>query len=130
MRTHAIIASLAALALTGCALAPEFKTFYLSGADWRDAALSSRGRQTVADAVDGAAPLTVTILEIGALAGLEYDPERRLRIQDERARSLAAALTRIGVAPADIGLEAVAADGSEREPPPLLARRMVIVAHY
>ena len=131
MRTHALVAALAALALSGCALAPEFKTFYLSARDWRGAELSGRGRLVVADAVAGAAPRTVTILEIGALAGLPYDPERRMRIQDERARSLAAALTRRGVAQADIGLEAVAADGSEREPvQPLLASRMVIVVHY
>ena len=130
MRRHALMACLAALALTGCALAPEFKTFYLSGRDWRGAELSGRGRMTVADAVAGAAPLTVTILEIGALAGLPFDLERRLRIQDERARNLAAALERHGVVPADIGLEAVPADGSEREPPPLLARRMVVVIHY
>jgi hypothetical protein len=131
MRTHALVAALAALALAGCALAPEFKTFYLSARDWRGSELSGRGRLTVADAVAGAAPQTITILEIGGLLGLPYDPERRMRLQDERARSLTAALERHGVAPADIGVEVVAADGSEREPAqPLLSKRMVIVVHY
>ena len=132
MRTRALAACLTALALApGCALAPEFKTFYLSGRDWRGAELSGRGRLTVADAVAGAAPRTVTILEIGGLLGQPYDLERRMRLQDARAETLAAAVERHGVAPTEIGLEAVAADGSEREPPaPLLSSRMVIVVHY
>src|SRR5208283_4611283 len=57
----------AALILSGCALAPESKTFYLSREDWTGIALSARGKLTVADSVAGAGPNTITIYEIGAL---------------------------------------------------------------
>ena len=117
----------AALALSGCA-APQFKTFYLSQADWRGEELSGRGKIIVGDAVAGEAPATITILEIGALRGLPYDPNRRLSIQEARARTLANALERHGMAPADIALETRPADGSEREPQVL--KPMVIVVHY
>ena len=131
MRTHAPFALVAALALSDCALAPEFKTFYLSQHDWRGVALTGHGRLTVADAIAGAAPHTVTLLQIGALAGLDDDPGHRTLVQDERARSLISALEAYGVGPADIGIVAAAADGSESEPPqPLLAKRMVVFVHY
>lgn len=131
VRTHALAAFFVALALSGCALAPEFKTFTLSAGDWRGAELSTHGRLTVADAVAGAAPRTVTVLEIGGLLLAPRDLERRMRIQAERGKTLTAALERHGVAPADIGVETVLADGSEREPArTLLEKRMVVVVHY
>jgi hypothetical protein len=132
MRTPALAACVTALAFaSGCALAPEFKTFYLSGVDWRGANLSGRGRLTVADAVAGAAPRTVTILEIGGLLTAPLDPQRRMWLQDARAQTLTWELEREGVAPADIGVEAAVADGSEREPVgPLLAARAIIIVHY
>jgi hypothetical protein len=130
MRTHAVFAGLAALTLAGCA-APEFKTFYLSARDWRAAELSGHGRLAVADALAGAAPRTVTILEIGGLLDAPLDPERRLPLQGRRAPALTAALERHGVPPAAIGVEVVPADGSEREPPPaLLSKPIVVVVHY
>jgi hypothetical protein len=132
MRLRAVIACLTALALmTGCALAPEFKTFHLSHQEWRGTALSEHGRLVVADAAAGAAPLTVTVIEIGGVLGLPSDPDRRIRILDGRARTVAAELERHGVAPADVGLEVrAAAEGTEREPPgPLLAKRFAIVVH-
>ena len=132
MKTRTFLACLTALALApGCALAPEFKTFYLSAADWRGADLSGHGRLVVADAVAGPAPRTVTILEIGGLLTTPLDLERRKRLQEARAQTLTAELEHHGVAAAGIGIEAVAADGSEREPAwPQLARRTVIMVHY
>jgi|SRR5271166_1390141 len=130
MRTHAVFAGLAALTLAGCA-APEFKTFYLSARDWRGAELSGHGQLRVADAVAGAAPRTVTMIEIGGLLEAPPDLERRLRLQENRARALTAALERHGVHPANIGVEVLAATGADREPPPpLLTKPMVVVAHY
>ena len=132
MRMQPLFAGLAALALTaGCALAPEFKTFHLSHRDWRGTALTERGRLIVADAVAGAAPETVTVIEIGGVLALPSDPVRRMRILDERARTVATELERNGAAPADIGLEVrPVAQGAEREPAgPLLGRRFAIVVH-
>ncbi len=132
MRMQALFALLAALALTaGCALAPEFKTFHLSQRDWRGTALSERGRLIVADAVAGAAPPTVTVIEIGGVLALPPEPVRRMGILDERARTVAAELERHGAAPADVGVEVRAvAQGAEREPSgPLLGRRFAIVVH-
>ena len=130
MRTHALFACLAALALAGCA-APEFKTFYLSARDWRGAELSGHGQLRVSDAIAGAAPRTVTLLEIGGLLDAPRDLDRRLRLQEDRARALTAALERRGVPPEAIGLELKPATGASSEPPsPLLAEPMVIIVHY
>ena len=131
MKTCALSAGVAALALCGCAIAPEFKAFYLSHRDWRGTALSGHGRLIVADAVAGAAPLTVTLIEIGGVAGLPADPARRQRILEERVWTVTAELERDGIAAADIGVDVRAtAEGTDREPPgPLLAKRMVIVVH-
>jgi len=118
----------AALALSGCALAPETKTFYLSFEDWSGTALSARGEQTVADSVAGAAPNTITILNIGALATAPRELSQRLRVQGERARAVTAALTRRGVAPAAIAIEARAADAPEPLWPP--SRPMVVFVRY
>ncbi len=132
MRLSAVISCLTALALTtGCALAPEFKTFHLSRREWRGTALTERGRIVVADAVAGAAPLTVTVIQIGGVLGLPSDPEQRIGILDARARAIAAELERHGAAPDDIGVDVrPLAEGTEREPQGLLlARRFVIVVH-
>ena len=132
MRRRALIASLTAVALTaGCALAPELKTFPLSHREWRGTALNQRGRLVVADAVAGAAPHTVTVIEIGGVLELPADPVRRIWILDARARTVAAELERHGAVPGDIGVEVrPRAEGTEREPDgPLLARRFAIVVH-
>jgi hypothetical protein len=117
-----------ALALTGCALAPESKTFYLSHEDWAGTALSARGQLTISDSVAGAAPNTITILNIGALGTAPRDRAGRLQTQDERAQTVTAALKRHGVAPANIAVEALAADA----PAPLWQPRkpMVVVIRY
>jgi hypothetical protein len=132
MRRRALIAGFAATLLTaGCALAPDFKTFRLSHREWRGAALTERGRLVIADAVAGAAPRTVTVIEIGGVLSLPSDPVARRQILERRVWSAAAELERDGVAAADIGVETRAvAEGAEREPSgALLARRFVIIAH-
>src|SRR5271157_5503384 len=130
MRTHAVFTGLAALTLAGCA-APEFKTFYLSARDWRGAELSGVGQLRVADAVAGAAPRTVTVLEIGGLLEAPSNLERRLRLQEDRALALTAALERHGVAPESIGVEVKPATGAASEPPPpLLTKPMIVLVHY
>ena len=129
MRTHALFACLVALALAGCA-APQFKTFYLSARDWRGAELSGHGQLRVSDAVAGAAPRIVTILAIGGLLDAPRNLDRRLRLQEDRARVLTAALERRGVPPEAINIELEPATSDARESPPLLAGPMVIIVHY
>jgi hypothetical protein len=132
MRIGAIIAGFAALALEGCAIAPEFKTFYLGHEDWRGAALSPRGRLVVSDIVAGAAPSTITRVEIGGVRGLPADPARRIPILDERARTAVREIERDGVPARDIAVQVVPiALGLDRETVgPPLAYRVVIVVHY
>jgi hypothetical protein len=127
MRMHALFA-FAALALAGCA-APQFTTFYLSARDWRGSELSGHGQLRVADAVAGAAPRTITILEIGALLEAPLNLKRRLRLQEDRARALTAALERHGVPAPNIGVEVKPATGATAEPP-LLTKPMVVLVHY
>jgi len=131
MRMHAFFASLAALAIcSGCA-APEFKTYYLSARDWRGADLSAHGQIRVADVVAGAAPRTNTIVEIGGLLEEPLKLERRLPLQEARARSLVAALERHGVPEANIGVQLKPATGADQEPPPpLLKVPMVVLVHF
>ena len=130
MRRRAFFALLAAPALAGCA-APEFKTFYLSARDWRGSDLSGHGRLVVSDAVAGARPRTVTLLEIGGLREAPRDPDRRLRLQEDRALALTTTLERRGVPPENIGVEIRPATGASSEPPwPLVTKPMVVVVHY
>jgi hypothetical protein len=123
-----IPAAFAALALSGCALPPESKTFYLSREDWAGTRLSTRGKITAADSVAGAAPYTITIYEVGALETAPFDPLRRIRTQDERSQALVAELERRGVSPASVTVEARAVDA----PTPLgqSSEPMVVVVHY
>jgi hypothetical protein len=118
----------AALTLTGFAIPQESKTFHFSRDDWNGTALSARGKITVADSVAGAAPNTITILEIGGLATAPRDPAERIRVQDERARTLTGALERRGVAPENIAIETLAVDAAEPLWQP--AKPMVIVVRY
>ncbi len=130
MRTHALFVFVAIAFGSGCA-APQFKTFYLSARDWRGTELSGHGQLKVADAVAGAAPRTVTVIEIGALLEAPLNLERRLQLQGDRARALTAALERHGVPAPNIGVEVKPATGATAEPPqPLLTKPMVILVHY
>jgi hypothetical protein len=120
-----------ALALSGCAIAPESKTFHLSARDFRGTELSAHGRPTIADAVAGAAPLTITRIEIGGLLGAPSDPEQRTRLQVKRAGAAVAALERSGIAAEAVGLEATPAEDIQREPSASsLEKRFDVVVHY
>ena len=132
MRAGAIVAGFVAFALGGCALAPEFKTFYLGHEDWRGTALSPRGRLVVSDIVAGAAPYTITQVEIGGVLGLPDNPARRIPILNQRAQTAMRELERDGIPARQIAVEVFPiATGLDREPAgPLLDYRMVIVVHY
>jgi hypothetical protein len=123
-----LASAFAALVLSGCALAPESKTFYLPHEDWSGTVLSTRGKQAVADSVAGAAPNTITILNVGALETAPRGLSERLRTQGERARAVMAALMCHGVAPANIAIETLAADAPEPLWPP--SRPMVVFVRY
>jgi hypothetical protein len=105
MRWMRIVPACAALiGLSACA--PEYKLMHFSQADWSGSALTGHGKMVVADSVAGAAPNTITFLEIGALESAPSDPSQRLKVQEERARTLSEALERRGVGPATIAIEA------------------------
>lgn len=130
MRTLACLIALSALA--GCATPPEVKRDYLYEAAWRGSALTVVGRQMVVDAAAGAAPQTVTLIDVNARAEIAGDPARRARILERRVETVRAELGRNGVAPADIAEEA--GQGPDRlqtyPPAALQAKRMVVIAHY
>ena len=127
---YVFLTLLAAAALAGCA-APEFKPFYLSAKDWRGPELSGHGRLVVGDAVAGASPRTVTLIEIGDLLEAPRDPDRRLRLQEDRSFALTTALERRGVPPENIGVEIKPATGASSEPMrPLVTKPMIVVMHH
>jgi hypothetical protein len=121
-----------ALALTGCATPPVAKRDYLYEAAWRGASLTVIGRQMVVDAAAGAAPQTVTLIDVNQRAKVAGDAERRARVLDRRVANVQAELGRNGIGPADVGLWAGAGPGGVQTFPPgeLQTRPMVIIAHY
>ena len=131
MQTNAIAAGLAALVLSGCALAPQYESFYLGHEDWRGTGLNFRGRLVVSDIVAGTKPYSMARVEIGGVLGLPSDPARRTLILDARARNAIAELERDGIPPRDITLEVLpGAEGIDREPAGALSRSLVMVVHY
>ena len=101
LRTPACLIGL--IALAGCATPPEVKRDYLYEAAWRGSALTVVGRQMVIDAAAGAAPQTVTLIDVNARAEVAGDADRRARILDRRVETVRAELRRNGIAPVDIG---------------------------
>ena len=104
-------------------------SFYLSQRDWQGVDIPGQGRFTAAEAIAGAAPHTVTFLQIGAM-NHRQDLGRRTQIQHEQADALILAVERGGVASGDIDVEVNPAEGSGSEPPRLCAKRMVVIVHY
>jgi hypothetical protein len=104
LRTPACLICL--IALAGCATPPEVKRDYLYEAAWRESALTVVGRQMVIDAAAGAAPQTVTLIDVNARAEVAGDAARRARILDRRVETVRAELRRNGIAPIDIAEEA------------------------
>src|SRR5580658_5319262 len=100
LRTPACLISL--IALAGCATPPEVKRDYLYETAWRGSALTVVGRQMVIDAAAGAAPQTVTLIDVNARAEVAGDAVRRARLIDRRVATVRAELQRNGISSADI----------------------------
>jgi len=129
---RALLASGIALALAGCATPPVVKRDYLEARAWRGSALTTYGRQMVVDAAAGAAPQTVTLIDVNARAEVTGDAERRARILDRRVESVRAELGRNGIAPGAIAeWPGAGPDGIQTYPPAeLQTKPMVVIAHY
>ena len=121
-----------ALAAAGCATPPVVKRDYLEAAAWRGSALTTYGRQQVVDAAAGAAPQTVTLIDVNARAEVAGDPERRARILDRRVETVRMELKRNGISSAGVGeWPGAGPDGVQTYPSAdLQAKRMVVIAHY
>src|SRR5208282_4138433 len=133
VRISARCACLIALTATaGCATPPVVKRDYLCEAAWRGSDLTIVGRQMVVDAAAGAAPSTVTLIDVNARAEVAGDPARRARILGRRVETVRMELVRNGIAAVDLGEEAgVGPDGIQTFPPAdLQTKRMALIAHY
>jgi hypothetical protein len=129
---HACLCCVIALTVTGCATPPAVKRDYLDATAWRGSALTGVGRQMVVDAAAGAAPQTVTLIDVNQRAEVAGDLERRARVLDRRVESVRTELHRNGIAPAAIGEWPGAGWGGIQTYPPgeLPAKQMVVIAHY
>ena len=132
MGSYARFAWLIAVAVTGCATPPEVKRDYLDATAWRGSALTVVGRQKVVDAAAGAAPQTVTLIDVNARAEVAADVERRARILNRRVENVEAELRRNGIAPVAIGEWPGAGWGGVQTyaPGELQTKQMVVIAHY
>ena len=90
------------------------------------------GRQNLVDAAAGAAPQTLTLIDINQRAEVAGDAERRARVLDRRVANVQRELRRNGIAPADIAEWPGAGGGGVQTYPPgeLQAKQMVVIAHY
>jgi hypothetical protein len=129
---RACLCCLIAFAATGCATPPAVKRDYLDGTAWRGSALTGVGRQMVVDAAAGAAPQTVTLIDVNARAEVAGDAERRARILNRRVENVQTELHRNGIAPTAIGEWPGPVPGGVQTYPPweLQTKQMVVVAHY
>jgi hypothetical protein len=121
-----------ASAAAGCATPPAVKRDYLEPWAWRGSALTVAGRQMVVDAAAGAAPHTVTLIDVNARAELAGDAERRARILDRRVETVRRELSRNGISSADIAEWPGAGPGGRQTypPPDLQTKKMALIAHY
>ena len=129
---RACLCCLIAFVATGCATPPAGKRDYLEATAWRGSALTGVGRQMVVDAAAGAAPQTVTLIDVNARAEVVGDVERRARILNRRVESVRTELHRNGIAPVAIGEWPGPAPGGVQTYPPseLQTKQMVVIAHY
>jgi hypothetical protein len=121
-----------ALMATSCATPPAVKRNYLDVTAWRGATLTGVGRQMVVDAAAGAAPQTVTLLDVNGRAEVVGDVERRARVLDWRVANVQRELHRNGIAPTNIDDWPGAGWGGVQTYPPweLQTKQMVVIAHY
>jgi hypothetical protein len=129
---RACLCCVIALVVTGCATPPAVKRDYLDATAWRGSALTGVGRQMVVDAAAGAAPQTVTLIDVNQRAEVAGDVERRARVLDRRVESVRTELHRNGIAPVAIGEWPGAGWGGIQTYPPgeLQTKQMVVIAHY
>jgi hypothetical protein len=129
---RACLCCLIALTVTGCATPPAVKRDYLDSTAWRGSALTGVGRQMVVDAAAGAAPQTVTLIDVNQRAEVAGDVERRAHVLDRRVESVRTELHRNGIAPVAIGEWPGAGWGGIQTYPPgeLQTKQMVVIAHY
>ena len=129
---HACLCCLIALVATGCATPPAVKRDTLDATAWRGSALTGVGRQMVVDAAAGAAPQTVTLIDVNQRAEVAGDVERRAHVLDRRVANVQRELHRNGIAPVAIGEWPGAGwDGIQTYPPgELQTKQMVVIAHY
>jgi hypothetical protein len=129
---RALLACALALAAAGCATPPVVKRDFLDVAAWRGSALTVPGRQMVIDAAAGAAPQSVTLIDVDARAEVAGDAERRARMIDRRVATVRVELQRNGISSADIAeWPGAGPDGVQTFPPAeLQTKKMVVIAHY
>jgi hypothetical protein len=120
------------LFVAGCATPPVVKRDFLDQTAWRGSALTVVGRQMVVDAAAGAAPQTVTLIDVNQRAEVAGDLEQRAHILNRRVDNVRAELSRNGIAPANIAeWPGVGPDGWQTFPPgELQTKQMVVIAHY
>ena len=129
---RARLCCLIAFVATGCATPPVVKRDYLDTTAWRGSALTVVGRQKVVDAAAGAAPQTVTLIDVNQRAEVFGDAERRARMLDRRVVNVQRELHRNGIAPVAIGEWPGPVPGGVQTYPPgeLQTKQMVVIAHY
>jgi hypothetical protein len=129
---RACFCCLIAFVATGCATPPVVKRDTLDATAWRGSALTGVGRQMVVDAAAGAAPQTVTLIDVNARAEVAGDAERRGRVLDRRVANVQRELRRNGIAPVAIGEWPGAGPIDIQTYPPgeLQTKQMVVIAHY
>jgi hypothetical protein len=132
LATRACFFCFIAFVATGCGTPPAVKRDYLDATAWRGSALTGVGRQMVVDAAAGAAPQTVTLIDVNQRAEVAGDVERRARILNRRVESVRTELHRNGIAPVAIGEWPGAGWGGIQTYPPgeLQTKPMVVIAHY
>jgi hypothetical protein len=132
LAAHACFCCVIALTVTGCATPPVVKRDTLDATAWRGSALTGVGRQMVFDAAAGAAPQTLTLIDVNQRAEVAGDAERRARILNRRVANVHRELRRNGIAPAAIGEWSGAGSGGVQTYPPgeFQAKQMVVIAHY
>ena len=132
MAARACLCCVIALAVTGCATPPVVKRDYLDATAWRGSALTGVGRQMVVDAAAGAAPQTVTLIDINQRAEVAGDVERRVRILDRRVANVQRELRLNGIAAVNIAEWPGAGQGGVETYPSgeLQAKQMVVIVHY
>ena len=132
LAVRAGLCCLIAFLATGCATPPVVKRDILDATAWRGSALTGVGRQMVVDTAAGAAPQTVTLIDVNGRAVVAGDIERRARVLDWRVANVQRELRRNGIAPAAIGEWPGAGSGGVQTYPPgeLQAKQMLVIAHY